>query len=81
VYCFNIYRLGGKITLRINPLLSLGSVVTDTRPTVQYVVTEYGMINLKGQSIWQRAEKIISIAHPDFRDELIREAQKLDLLR
>src|SRR5665648_1248755 len=71
----------GKIHSRINPLLTLGAVVTDTRPTIQYVVTEYGMVNIKGQSVWERAERLISIAHPDFRDELIREAKKLDLLR
>lgn len=71
----------GKIHSRINPLLTLGAVVTDTRPTTQYVVTEYGMVNLKGQPVWERAERLISIAHPDFRDELTREAIKLDLLR
>ena len=41
-----------------------------------YVVTEYGMVNLKGMSSWQRAEALISIAHPDFRDELIKNAEK-----
>ena len=41
-----------------------------------YVVTEYGCVCLKGLSVWERAEKLISIAHPDFRDELIREAEK-----
>lgn len=43
--------------------------------------TEYGMVNLKGTSTWQRAERIISIAHPDFRDELIREAEALGIWR
>lgn len=71
----------GKKHSRIKPLLSLGAVVTDTRSAVHYVVTEYGMVNLKGQPTWKRAEKLISIAHPDFRDELIREAKKLDLVR
>lgn len=71
----------GKIHSRINPLLTLGAVVTDTRSTIQYVATEYGMVNIKGQPVWERAERLISIAHPDFRDELIREANKLDLLR
>ena len=71
----------GKVYSRINPLLTTGAVVTDTRPTVQYVVTEYGKVNLKGQTTWQRAEKLISIAHPDFREELIREAQKLKIWR
>jgi len=69
----------GKMHSRINPLLTTGAVVTDTRPTIQYVVTEYGMVNLKGQTTWQRAEALISLAHPDFREELIREAQKLNV--
>ena len=41
-----------------------------------YVVTEYGCVNLKGLSSWERAEALISIAHPDFREELIQAAQK-----
>jgi acyl-CoA hydrolase len=56
-------------------------VVTDTRTNTHYVVTEYGMVNLKGMSAWQRAEALISIAHPDFRDELIAEAGKMNLWR
>ncbi len=71
----------GKKHSRIRPLLTLGAVVTDTRSTVQYVVTEYGMVYIKGLTVWQRAEKLISIAHPDFREELTQEAKKLDLLR
>lgn len=71
----------GKLTSRIRPLMSPGGIVTDTRANVQYLVTEYGMVNLKGTSTWERAEKIISIAHPDFRDELIREAEALGIWR
>jgi acyl-CoA hydrolase len=41
-----------------------------------FVVTEYGKANIMGKSVWQRAEDLISIAHPDFRDELIKQAQK-----
>lgn len=71
----------GKVHSRIKPLMTYGSVITDTRTTVHYVVTEYGKVNLKGLSAWQRAEQLISIAHPDFREELIREAEKLKIWR
>ncbi len=66
---------------RIRPTLKTGSVVTDTRCNTHYLVTEYGMVNLKGAATWQRAEKIISIAHPDFREELIREAEQMKIWR
>ena len=66
---------------RIRPTLAEGSVVTDTRANTHYVVTEYGMVNVKGLSSWQKAEALISIAHPDFRDELIAEAEKMHIWR
>ena len=69
----------GTLKSRIVPTLTLGSIVTDTRANVHYLVTEYGMVNLKGLSSWQRAEAIISIAHPQFRDELIASAEKMNI--
>lgn len=66
----------GKLESRILPVLHPGSTVTDTRANIQYVVTEYGLVNLKGASNWERAERLISIAHPDFREELIQSAEK-----
>jgi butyryl-CoA:acetate CoA-transferase len=66
----------GQLRSRIKPTLDNGSIVTDTRSNTMYVVTEYGMVNLKGLSSWERAEALISIAHPDFRDELIAAAQQ-----
>ena len=69
----------GNLQSRIRPTLADGSIVTDTRANTMYVVTEYGMVNLKGLSTWQRAEALISIAHPDFRDSLIGEAQKMNI--
>ena len=66
----------GTLASRIRPTLAEGSIVTDTRVNTMYVVTEYGCVNLKGLSSWERAEALISIAHPDFRDELIQAAQK-----
>lgn len=69
----------GTVASRIRPTLSNGSIVTDTRSATQYIVTEYGMINLKGKSSWERAEALISIAHPDFREQLIAEAEKMHI--
>ena len=66
----------GTLASRIRPTLAEGSIVTDTRVNTMYVVTEYGCVNLKGLSSWERAEALISIAHPDFREKLIQAAQK-----
>lgn len=71
----------GVMHSRIRPTLAEGSTVTDTRPNTHYVVTEYGKVCLKGMSTWQRAEALIGIAHPDFRDELIAEAEKMNIWR
>ncbi len=69
----------GTVKSRITPTLNNGSIVTDTRANVHYFVTEHGIVNLKGLSTWQKAEAIISVAHPDFRDELIAEAEKMNI--
>ena len=71
----------GQLKSRIRPTLENGSIVTDTRSNVQYVVTEYGKVNLKGKSGWERAEALISIAHPDFREELKEAAKRMGLWR
>ncbi|MCI8514458.1 MAG: butyryl-CoA:acetate CoA-transferase [Lachnospiraceae bacterium] len=71
----------GQLKSRIRPTLTEGSIVTDTRANTHWVVTEYGKVNLKGLATWQRAEALISVAHPDFRDELIREAEKIGIWR
>ncbi|WP_213818593.1 butyryl-CoA:acetate CoA-transferase [Garciella nitratireducens] len=71
----------GKVKSRIVPTLAPGSIVTDTRANVHYFVTEYGKVNLKGLSTWQKAEALISVAHPDFREELIKEAEKMKIWR
>lgn len=60
---------------RLVPALERGAGVVTTRALVDYVVTEYGMAELRGRSIAERARDLIEIAHPDFREELAREAR------
>lgn len=69
----------GNLHSRILPTLESGSVITDARPNIHYIVTEYGKVCLKGLSSWQRAEALISIAHPQFRDELTAQAEKMHI--
>jgi acyl-CoA hydrolase/GNAT superfamily N-acetyltransferase len=64
---------------RIAPMLNDTAIVVP-RGDVQYVVTEYGAVNLFGKSLQERAMAMISIAHPDFREELFFEARKMGLL-
>jgi len=65
--------LGGKAS-RIVPRLAPGAGVVTTRGHVQWVVTEIGAVNLHGRTLRDRARLLISIAHPDFREGLEREA-------
>jgi acyl-CoA hydrolase len=65
---------------RIAPTLSPGTYVTTGKNDVNYVVTEYGVAQLRGRSARERARSLISIAHPDFRDELTEEATRMHLL-
>lgn len=71
----------GQTKSRITPQLPLGSIVTIPRQMVDYIVTEYGAIKLTACPTWMRAEKIISIAHPDFRESLIKAAEKMKIWR
>lgn len=64
---------------RIRPFLDPGTITTLPRVMVNYVVTEYGLVNLKGKSTWERAKALISIAHPDFRDELLEHAERMNI--
>jgi acyl-CoA hydrolase len=70
----------GQVISKITPTLTPGSVVTTSRADMQYVVTEYGIADIKGQSLRNRAKRLIAIAHPDFRDQLTFEANKLCLI-
>jgi 4-hydroxybutyrate CoA-transferase len=65
---------------KIVATLSPGTTVTTSRQDVQYVVTEYGCVNLKPLSMQDRARVLISLAHPDFRDELTDQAKELGLM-
>ncbi|ABO50310.1 acetyl-CoA hydrolase/transferase [Desulforamulus reducens MI-1] len=81
--CFSstFTKKDGTLMSRIRPMLTEGAVVTTHRAVTNYVVTEYGIVNLKGRSTWEKAEALISVAHPDFRDQLIKEAQKMNIWR
>ena len=82
ICCSSTYTTrSGELKSRILPVLDPGSIVTDTRANVHYLVTEYGIVNLKGLSTWEKAEAIISVAHPQFREELIQEAEKNHIWR
>ncbi len=71
----------GNLRSRIVPKFTGGEIITTPRSQTFYVVTEFGCVNLSGMSAWQRAENIISLAHPDFREELIRAAEKQKIWR
>jgi acyl-CoA hydrolase len=66
---------------RIVAQLCPGAPVTTMKNTVDHVVTEYGVAELRGRSISERARALIAIAHPKFRDELERDAHRLGYLR
>jgi len=72
-------RDGTRIS-RIVAMLKRGAGVVTTRNHVRYIVTEYGVANLYGKSIRQRALELINIAHPDFRDELRYQAKQLNYI-
>jgi acyl-CoA hydrolase len=74
------YDKRGERRSRIVLDLTPGNVVTTPRSDVMYVVTEYGMVNLKGKSVAERAKALISIAHPDFREDLERQAYEHRLI-
>ena len=67
----------GELHSKISPLVS--GFVGISRWDVQYLVTEYGKVNLKARSVWGRAEGLIGIAHPDFREDLVKSAQEMKI--
>jgi acyl-CoA hydrolase len=74
------YERNGRRESRIVPRLADSNIVTTPRTDVMYVVTEYGITNLKGKSVPERARALINLAHPDFRDDLERTAREYGFL-
>ena len=68
----------GNVKSSIVPTFN-GDIVTSPRSQSYYMVTEYGAVNLVGRTTWERAELLISVAHPDFREELIKAAEKQNI--
>mgnify|MGYP005648932635 CR=1 FL=1 len=71
---------GGDKLSRIVPRLDEGAAVTTSRNDVHYFVTEHGIADMRGKSIRERAVALISIAHPDFREQLTRELSRMSVL-
>ena len=76
---FSSTAKGGTIS-KIKPSLTPGAVVTTSKNDVDYIVTEYGMAHLRGETLSSRAKQLIAIAHPDFRDELRFDAKQRGIL-
>ena len=70
----------GALKSRIVPVFG-GDIVTSPRTQAYYIATEHGVVNLAGASTWERAEKLISVAAPEFRDELIAAADSQRIWR
>lgn len=69
----------GELESLISPVLPPGAIVTTPRMATNFIVTEYGAADLKGKTTWERAELLIGIAHPDFRDQLIKDAERMGI--
>jgi acyl-CoA hydrolase len=74
------YEKRGECRSRIVFSLTPGNIVTTPRSDVMYLVTEFGMVNLKGKSVAERAQSIICLAHPRFREELEKQAYEHRLI-
>ena len=65
---------------KIRPTLTPGSVVTTSKNTVDKIVTEYGIADMRGRTVRQRTQALINIAHPKFHDELTAAAREMALI-
>lgn len=80
IACPSTYKKkDGTLASKIVPTIKPGVGITDPRMCAHLMCTEFGIVNIKGASMWERAERTISIAHPDFREELIAEADRLGI--
>ncbi|MGE5421708.1 MAG: acetyl-CoA hydrolase/transferase family protein [Ignavibacteriales bacterium] len=70
----------GNVKTKIVPSITSGAFITVSRTDIQYVVTEYGVAYLKGQNLRTRVKELVNIAHPDFRDQLLFEARKMNFI-
>jgi acyl-CoA hydrolase len=71
----------GTVHSSILPRFTNGDIITTLRTQAPYLATEYGIAELTGRTTWQRAEALINIAHPDFREELIKAAENQKIWR
>ncbi len=76
-----VKKKDGTLASKIQPILTPGAIVTDPRTATHMIVTEYGIAKLKGKTTWERAEALINIAHPDFKDELVAAAKEQKIWR
>ncbi|MDR1616669.1 MAG: butyryl-CoA:acetate CoA-transferase [Syntrophomonadaceae bacterium] len=72
-------KLKDKTASRLVPILSPGTIVSVPRHCASNIVTEYGIVCMEGISTYERAERLISIAHPDFKDELVKHATDMGI--
>ncbi|NLN87939.1 MAG: butyryl-CoA:acetate CoA-transferase [Syntrophomonadaceae bacterium] len=75
------YGRGQQTKSRVVSTLSQGTITTGHRTLAHWVVTEFGKANLKGMSTWQRAETLIGLSHPDYRQDLISDADRMGIWR
>jgi butyryl-CoA:acetate CoA-transferase len=82
ICCTSSYKdTEGNLQSRIVPTMAPGTIVTVPRNQAHIIVTEYGKCDVAGRSTWERTECIINIAHPDLRDGLVKEAEKMNIWR
>ncbi|PID42916.1 MAG: butyryl-CoA:acetate CoA-transferase [Gammaproteobacteria bacterium] len=74
-------EIKGKTVSTIKPTLTTGAIVTSPRTATHMIVTENGIADLKGKSTWERAEALIAVAHPDFQEQLVKEAEAMNIWR